>query len=75
MMKPSPLRRLVWAVIGCADTQPRCGHRITYPANRTQAIRTWRRAANVWINSRFAEDQVTAWKPATTERVVRFGRR
>ena len=75
-MTISPLRRLVWTVRGLVETPPRCGHRITYPADRQKAIRTWRRAAAVWMNSRFAEDRVDGWKPAQhPERVVRFWRR
>ena len=74
-MTASPLRRLVWAVFQLAETPPRCGHRITQPGERQKAIRTWRRAAQVWMNERFAEDAVVGWHPARTERVVRFGRR
>jgi len=60
---------------GIVGTPDRIGHRITCPSDRRKAIATWRRAASVWMNTRFHEDRIDGWKPATRERVVRFKQR
>lgn len=49
----------------------RATHRVTQPADRQKALRTWRRAAAIWCATRFEQHAAggpieSNWKPAMT---------